>query len=540
MQGNHLNGLRVIEEEVGDSLIVREYFLEFDETVITLEKVDGQIEVQVKGQTLTKNVGWISCFKKGGKKKNSRTKCVMFKRSKERQSMNYKMSKDIYLKQNATDLADDAFWKNQMVLKSGKLNLTGKVKLIDQKMVTKALVISRSAYKGEQKEKTSKRSKMNNENAKVKKEKRIRIGNTFCVKERKGDTLYISFRGTKDFKDLLADGNIRLDSRDLRVGLNFSKIAKFHKGFAGRAEMLINKLVRNICKRALPHRIVTCGHSLGGAISQLVHIQLHETFKTELQANELELINITFGAPMMGNYHMREALNSMKASKEGRTVAGSMFNFVLSKDVIPALLFLLHPSQYRLKQRMENIGMVAKLVRKIKLEKVFRVVRNTSVGVARTSRRVPILGLVLAIIELVPELCSMSWMLIKTCIPELREAQRLRNVISRMLYTANPTDTAEFYAPIGNYMYMMKNGNGEEGSYQMYEFPFDYDPQYTAQAIAHSLKNMANIFWATKNYKKIRKSHNIKNYHEKLAGLCLADPMTESTGCAEAEECKKI
>ena len=52
--------------------------------------------------------------------------------------------------------------------------------------------------------------------------------------------------------------------------------------------------------------IVTCGHSLGAAISQLIHMNLDIVLKMESQFN---LINITFAPPMVGNLHLRNSFN---------------------------------------------------------------------------------------------------------------------------------------------------------------------------------------------------------------------------------------
>jgi len=78
-------------------------------------------------------------------------------------------------------------------------------------------------------------------------------------------------------------------------------------------------------------RVITCGHSLGGALSQIFHIQLHD--KLRVPGQELELINVTFATPMVGNHFLRENLGD---------IAGRMYHFVEAEDIVPALLFTRH------------------------------------------------------------------------------------------------------------------------------------------------------------------------------------------------------
>ena len=59
-------------------------------------------------------------------------------------------------------------------------------------------------------------------------------------------------------------------------------------------------------RRSRGHKIVTCGHSLGAAISQLTHILLHEDFDNDL-------LNITFATPLAANFPMAEELKSREA-----------------------------------------------------------------------------------------------------------------------------------------------------------------------------------------------------------------------------------
>ena len=79
------------------------------------------------------------------------------------------------------------------------------------------------------------------------------------------------------------------------------------QGFGERANALYGDLRAELRKRSEGHKIITCGHSLGGAISQLTHIRLHNDFDNEL------LLNITFATPLVANFPMLEELKKREA-----------------------------------------------------------------------------------------------------------------------------------------------------------------------------------------------------------------------------------
>ena len=151
----------------------------------------------------------------------------------------------------------------------------------------------------------------------------------------KNGTLIIGFRGSDDEADWLDNFCFTLVSKDN----GNQNTAKFHKGFLERANKIFNHqthrgtLVDEVKHRyrdhpgGLPNRIVTTGHSLGGAISQLIHIRLHEVDEI---SQKCELLNITWATPMIGNYAARQLLSS-----EAKT----MFHYVHKSDIVPALLF---------------------------------------------------------------------------------------------------------------------------------------------------------------------------------------------------------
>ena len=142
--------------------------------------------------------------------------------------------------------------------------------------------------------------------------------------------LIVAFRGTSNKTDIESDLKIGMKTDDSFVG-------QVHGGFFDRAK---NVPVGKILDLAFINKVdfvVTCGHSLGGAVSSLVHIKLQDELKRRNQQNELNslssinLINITFGAPMIGNFSFLRYLLKKDYTKK-------MFVFASEKDFVPPLL----------------------------------------------------------------------------------------------------------------------------------------------------------------------------------------------------------
>ena len=161
------------------------------------------------------------------------------------------------------------------------------------------------------------------------------FGKTRCIIRHypEEDTLYIGFRGSADKDDWIT--NIKFEL----VSFNKLDCVKVHKGFKERSDNILEELPAKILGyEPLPAKIVTSGHSLGAAISQLIHIQLDGKLKNE---SKCELINITFAPPMVGNLNLRNLLSLEAYAK----VAKSMYHFVVAEDIVPASLFIEHTRQ---------------------------------------------------------------------------------------------------------------------------------------------------------------------------------------------------
>ena len=80
--------------------------------------------------------------------------------------------------------------------------------------------------------------------------------------------------------------------------------------------------------------IITCGHSLGGAVSSIVALDLTERLK-ERNDFTVKAFNITFGAPSFGN---RDVLKMCKETEMDKNIV----NYTNVKDIVPGLLNLEH------------------------------------------------------------------------------------------------------------------------------------------------------------------------------------------------------
>ena len=100
----------------------------------------------------------------------------------------------------------------------------------------------------------------------------------YNVVQDRGVTI-ISIRGTDNGKNVLTDLDAR-PFRDKKLGV------QFHRGFRDAAEKLKNDIIENV---ALEETIILTGHSLGGAIAQILGLWFED------DAYEVQIY--TFGSP---------------------------------------------------------------------------------------------------------------------------------------------------------------------------------------------------------------------------------------------------
>jgi len=109
---------------------------------------------------------------------------------------------------------------------------------------------------------------------------------------------------------------------------------KTHTGFHNLAMQWKAKLLDRICQKYKPERIITTGHSLGGATSAMVHILLVNHFRS-IEYPPIDIQNLTFAAPLFGNLKLRQFLSTHDDQSFDK-----MFHFVNVDDVIPASMLI--------------------------------------------------------------------------------------------------------------------------------------------------------------------------------------------------------
>ena len=147
--------------------------------------------------------------------------------------------------------------------------------------------------------------------------------------KRKG-TLIIAFRGSETLDDIQTDFNFEFQSDD-RFG------GKIHGGFLERMKKITLESLFEIAYINKVDHILTCGHSLGGAVSTLVHFNILQTLSQDKEpfVNSENVVNMTFGAPLLGNYEFEKYLSDKNFTR-------NVFSFASVNDVVPIVLSVGH------------------------------------------------------------------------------------------------------------------------------------------------------------------------------------------------------
>nr|CAB3449784.1 unnamed protein product [Digitaria exilis] len=153
-----------------------------------------------------------------------------------------------------------------------------------------------------------------------------------------GDTLFATFIGTKQYKDIIADVNILqgtifheeaaqdfapdVDSEqndapkgEENLGKSYREASKklrkskpaAHRGFMARAKGIPALELYNLAKKR-NRKLVLCGHSLGGAVAALATLAILRVIASSpsKEDNRLHVKCITFSQPPVGNAALRE------------------------------------------------------------------------------------------------------------------------------------------------------------------------------------------------------------------------------------------
>ncbi|KAK2971403.1 hypothetical protein RJ640_025353 [Escallonia rubra] len=182
-----------------------------------------------------------------------------------------------------------------------------------------------------------------------------------------GDTLFASFIGTKQYKDIMADANIlqgaifhedAIGDGD-RSGITESAKAQSqktkvkdlpktpepeakqkrspkpaaHRGFMARAKGIPALELYRLAQKK-KRKLVLCGHSLGGAVAVLATLAILRVMAASSSLQEHEKIQvkcITFSQPPVGNAALRDYVNSKGWQQHFKT-------FCIPEDLVPRIL----------------------------------------------------------------------------------------------------------------------------------------------------------------------------------------------------------
>ncbi|KAJ3033894.1 hypothetical protein HDV00_005663 [Rhizophlyctis rosea] len=116
---------------------------------------------------------------------------------------------------------------------------------------------------------------------------------TYIVAWINDDETYIAFRGTDHMRDVMTDLNVKG-----KVGNGGST----HSGFTIDAEKVladVKQILMDRCARGTKkHKLILCGHSLGGARAHCCHLSIKRG--TGFFHNNFDVVSIGFGAPYFG------------------------------------------------------------------------------------------------------------------------------------------------------------------------------------------------------------------------------------------------
>ncbi|CAH1229835.1 Hypp252 [Branchiostoma lanceolatum] len=192
---------------------------------------------------------------------------------------------------------------------------------------------------------------------------------SYMVAETDNNEVFIAFRGTSSFQDVMDDCSIWRqlasggpDGRQTAMG------GRCHAGFRKLASTIP---VDPFLKKYHAHRIVLCGHSLGGAVSHIVALNmLVELKRRGLPIDKIQ--SIAFGAPFFGDEGLRSYV-------EKQNLSDCLLTVVNQKDPVPRILRLAEAVQTAVTTTSAKVKKFVKEVKPL-LTPVLKIVSSSGVG----------------------------------------------------------------------------------------------------------------------------------------------------------------
>ena len=146
----------------------------------------------------------------------------------------------------------------------------------------------------------------------------------------KGDTLYLYFKGCCTWKDYISS----IDTRSCRV---MGDIMTIHNGYydiyKNNENDIENTVLTTLENNHISH-LVCCGHSAGGALSQITSIFLHG----KIRSDEIKTHCYTFGSPKAGDDAFVNTVKAVTCSE--RYVRIEMYDDIV--PILPIHSFFVH------------------------------------------------------------------------------------------------------------------------------------------------------------------------------------------------------
>ncbi|ESQ49294.1 hypothetical protein EUTSA_v10019992mg [Eutrema salsugineum] len=179
-----------------------------------------------------------------------------------------------------------------------------------------------------------------------------------------GDTLFASFVGTKQYKDIMADANIlqghifhddvpedECTAASEPIQRRQKPKPAAHRGFLARAKAIPALELYRLAQKK-KQKLVLCGHSLGGAVAALATLAILRVVASSSTKKENENIHvkcITFSQPPVGNAALRDYVHEKGWHHYFKS-------YCIPEDLVPRILspaYFHHYNEQRMSMAVE-------------------------------------------------------------------------------------------------------------------------------------------------------------------------------------------